>query len=109
MGERPQKLTPFKCSAVGCSPMQHSSFEGIGCSTTATMSGFLVRRTGSCFAGPLDLPNSPHISDALYFVRTFKSPEETLLDYVASSRDNRRIFFRHGPRLAGRLDHPPTA
>lgn len=41
------------------------------------------------------------IREPLYFVCHRKDPGTTLRDYVTSSRDNRRIFVQHGPRLAG--------
>ncbi len=42
-----------------------------------------------------------HIPDPLYFVSLEKPAGQAVREYVASSRDNRRIFLRHGPRLAG--------
>jgi glycosyltransferase involved in cell wall biosynthesis len=47
------------------------------------------------------------IREPLYFVRHMKDTAATLHDYVASCRDNRRIFLRHGPRLAGSLAVAP--
>jgi hypothetical protein len=42
-----------------------------------------------------------HIDTPLYFVWYRKSPDESLRDYVASCRDNRRLFMRHAPRMLG--------
>lgn len=46
------------------------------------------------------------IREPLYFVGYRKDERATLRDYVATSRDNRRIFVLHGPRLAGPLSVP---
>ena len=41
------------------------------------------------------------IREPLYFVGYRKDARTTLRDYVATSRDNRRIYARHAPRLTG--------
>lgn len=47
------------------------------------------------------------IREPLYFVGYQKDPQAMLRDYVATSRDNRRIFVRYAPRLVGPLSVPP--
>src|SRR5262249_47214635 len=44
-----------------------------------------------------------HLAEPLYFLRDMKATPRAVADYVASSRDNRRIFRRHGSAAGGAL------
>jgi len=48
-----------------------------------------------------------HIRDPLYFIGSRKSTTAVLRDYIQTSRDNRRLFAQHAPRLVGSLFLPP--